>query len=161
MSAVKHYNWLLLSHLFVHRLRFFNWIVRNDTGHHLYKFNTNRITNSKMVDKMAAVQSKITAYRMVFLGLIKESLDGASDSLDGDREIKRRLIGRRNMIHIILNSCKLRWTYIGQSSDKCSYLPACLTGHQSYSLESRRSITPPPHHHHRPSACNALHCFTV
>ena len=43
---------------------------------------------------MAAVQGKVTA----FLGLTKESLDGASDSLDGDREIKRRLIGRRNMM---------------------------------------------------------------
>ena len=42
---------------------------------------------------MAAVQGKVTA----FTGLTKESLDGASDSLDGDREIKRRLIGRRNM----------------------------------------------------------------
>ena len=41
---------------------------------------------------MAAVQGKITA----FIGLAKESLDGASDSLDGDREIKRRLIGRYN-----------------------------------------------------------------
>ena len=43
---------------------------------------------------MAAVQGKVTA----FVGLTKESLDGASDSLDGDREIKRRLIGRRNMM---------------------------------------------------------------
>ena len=43
---------------------------------------------------MAAVQGKVTA----FIGLTKESLDGASDSLDGDREIKRRLIGRHNMI---------------------------------------------------------------
>ena len=49
------------------------------------KFDTNRITNSKIADKMAAVQDKVTA----FLGLTKESLDGASDSLDGDREIKR------------------------------------------------------------------------
>ena len=39
---------------------------------------------------MAAVQGKVTA----FIGLTKESLDGASDSLNGDREIKRRLIGR-------------------------------------------------------------------
>ena len=43
---------------------------------------------------MAAVQGNVTA----FIGLTKESLDGASDSLDGDREIKRRLIGRHNMI---------------------------------------------------------------
>ena len=43
---------------------------------------------------MAAVQDKVTA----FFGLTKESLDGASDLLDGDREIKRRLIGRRNMM---------------------------------------------------------------
>ena len=42
---------------------------------------------------MAAVQGKVTA----FIGLTKESLVGASDSLDGDREIKRRLIGRHNM----------------------------------------------------------------
>ena len=46
-----------------------------------------------MADKTAAVQGKVTA----FLGLTKESLDGASDSLDGGREIKR-LIGRRNMM---------------------------------------------------------------
>ena len=39
---------------------------------------------------MAAVQGKVTA----FIGLTKESLDGTSDSLDGDREIKRRWIGR-------------------------------------------------------------------
>ena len=57
-------------------------------------FDTNRITNSKMADKMVAVQGKVTA----FLGLTKESLDGASDSLDGDKEIKRRLIIRRNMM---------------------------------------------------------------
>ena len=43
---------------------------------------------------MAAVQSKVTAYRRVN----KESLDGAINSLDGDREIKRRLIGRRKMM---------------------------------------------------------------
>ena len=43
---------------------------------------------------MAAVQGKVTA----FLRLTKESLDGASDSLNGDREIKRRFIGRRNMM---------------------------------------------------------------
>ena len=60
--------------------------MRNDTEHQLYKFDTNRITNSKMADKMAAVQSKVTAYRIVYLGLTKESLDGASDSLDGDRD---------------------------------------------------------------------------
>ena len=41
---------------------------------------------------MATVQGKVTAY----IGLTKESLDGASDSLDGDREIKRRLNGRHN-----------------------------------------------------------------
>ena len=43
---------------------------------------------------MTAEQGKVTA----FIGLTKESLDGASDSLDVDREIKRRLIGRRNMM---------------------------------------------------------------
>ena len=43
---------------------------------------------------MAAVQGKVTA----FVWLTKESLDGASDSLDDDREIKRRFIGMRNMI---------------------------------------------------------------
>ena len=46
---------------------------------------------------MAAVQGKVTA----FVGLTKESLDGASDSLDGDREIKRRLIARRNMMTML------------------------------------------------------------
>ena len=68
--------------------------MRNDSAHQLYKFNTNPITNSKMADKMAAVQGKVIA----FIGLTKESLDGARDSLDGDREIKRRLIGRHNMM---------------------------------------------------------------
>ena len=43
---------------------------------------------------MAAAQGKVTA----FIGLTKESLDGASDSLDGDREIKRLFIGRHNMM---------------------------------------------------------------
>ena len=42
-----------------------------------------------MTNKMASVQGKVTA----FVGLTKESLDGASDSLDGEREITRRLIG--------------------------------------------------------------------
>ena len=41
---------------------------------------------------MAAVQGKVTAFN----GLTKESLDGASDSLD--RKIKWRLIGRHNMV---------------------------------------------------------------
>ena len=67
--------------------------MRNYSAHQLYKFDTNPITNSKIADKIAAVQGKITA----FIGLTKESLDGASDSLDGGREIKRRLIGRHNM----------------------------------------------------------------
>ena len=57
-------------------------------------FDTNPITNSKMADKIAAVQGKVTA----FIWLTKESLDGASDSLDGDREIKRRLNGWHNMM---------------------------------------------------------------
>ena len=43
---------------------------------------------------MAAVQGKVTA----IIGLTKASIDGASDSLDGDREIKRHLIGRQNMM---------------------------------------------------------------
>ena len=47
-----------------------------------------------MADNMAAVQSKVTT----FDGLEKESLDGASDSLDGDREIKLHLSGRHNMM---------------------------------------------------------------
>ena len=68
--------------------------MRNDSAHQLQKFDTNPITNSKMVDKMAAVHGKVTA----FIGLTKESLDGASYSLDGDRGIKRRLIGRHNMM---------------------------------------------------------------
>ena len=53
-----------------------------------------------MADKMGAVHGKVTA----FIGLTKESLDGASDLLDGDREIKRRLIGRHNMM------TRLSWT---------------------------------------------------
>ena len=47
-----------------------------------------------MADKLAAVQGKVTA----FIGLTKESLDGTTDSLDGDRVIKQRLIGRHNMM---------------------------------------------------------------
>ena len=47
---------------------------------------------------MADVHCKVTAYRIVFVELTNELTDGASDSLDGDREIKRRLIGRRNMM---------------------------------------------------------------
>ena len=43
---------------------------------------------------MAAVHGKVTA----FVGLTQEKIDGKSDSLDGDREIKRRLIYRRNMM---------------------------------------------------------------
>ena len=66
--------------------------MRNDSAHQLHKFDKNPITNSKMADKMAAVQGKVTA----FIRLTKESLDGASDSLYGDREIKRRLIGSHN-----------------------------------------------------------------
>ena len=42
---------------------------------------------------MAAVQGKVTAF---FENTRK--IDGPSDSLDGDREIKRRLIGRHNMM---------------------------------------------------------------
>ena len=60
----------------------------------MQKLDTNPITNSKMADKMTAVQGKVAA----FIGLTKESLDGASDSLDDDREIKRRLICRHNMM---------------------------------------------------------------
>ena len=47
-----------------------------------------------MANKMPAVQGKVTA----FIRLTKDSLDGASDSLDGDREIKQRLIDRHNMM---------------------------------------------------------------
>ena len=43
---------------------------------------------------MAAVQGKVTA----FIGLRKETLDGVSDSVDGVREIKPRLIGRHDMM---------------------------------------------------------------
>ena len=71
--------------------------MRNDSAHQLLKFDTNPVTSSKMADKMAAVQGKVTA----FIGLTKESLDDASDSLDGDREIKRHLIGQRNTMTIL------------------------------------------------------------
>ena len=70
------------------------------TAHISYKSLPNPIANCKMADKMAAVQGKVTA----FIGLTKKSLDGASDSLDGDREIIRRLIGRHNMM------TRLWWT---------------------------------------------------
>ena len=49
---------------------------------------------------MATVQGKVTAYRIVFVGLTKKSLDGASASQDGDGEIKRRLIGWRMMTRL-------------------------------------------------------------
>ena len=57
-------------------------------------FDTNPITNLKMADTMAAVHGKVTA----FVGLTHKKIDGTSDSLDGDREIKGRLINRRNMM---------------------------------------------------------------
>ena len=63
---------------------------------------------------MAAVQGKVTA----FLGLTKESLDGASDSLDGDREIKRRLMSAQHYDKAVVNCfCKTTasarlWLYI-------------------------------------------------
>ena len=66
----------------------------NDSAHQLQKFDRNPITNFKMAETMTAVQGKVTA----FIGLTKESLDGSSDSRDGDRDIKRRLIGRHNMM---------------------------------------------------------------
>ena len=47
-----------------------------------------------MANKIPAVQGEVTA----FIGLTNESLDGASDLLDGDREIKRRLNDRHNMM---------------------------------------------------------------
>ena len=62
-----------------------------------------------MADKMAAVQGKVTA----FIGLTKESLDGASDSLVGDREIKRRLM---MMIIIII---KYETDYSDAVTTKC------------------------------------------
>ena len=66
-----------------------------------------------MTDKMAAVEGKVTA----FVGLTKESLDGASYSLDGDREIKRRLIGRHNIspyaiFYAGLSCCCWPWSII-------------------------------------------------
>ena len=68
--------------------------MRNDSTHQLEKFDTNLNTYFKMADKMAAVQGKVIA----LIGLTKESLDGASDSLDGNRYIKRRLIDRHNIM---------------------------------------------------------------
>ena len=41
--------------------------MRNDTGHQLCKFDTNRITNSKMADKMAAVFCKGIAVSQAFI----------------------------------------------------------------------------------------------
>ena len=43
---------------------------------------------------MAAVHGKVTA----FVGLTKEKFDGTSNSLDGNREINRRLIDRLIMM---------------------------------------------------------------
>ena len=37
---------------------------------------------------MAAVKDKVAGYRIVFVRLTNESLDGASDSLDCDSDIK-------------------------------------------------------------------------
>ena len=58
---------------------------------------------------MAAVQSKVTAYGIVFVGLTKESLDGVSDSLDGDREIKRLIGGRNMMTRLSLTASTRQW----------------------------------------------------
>ena len=40
--------------------------MRNDTGQQLLKFDTNRITNSKMADKMAAVQGMTVSQAFIF-----------------------------------------------------------------------------------------------
>ena len=53
---------------------------------------------------MAAVQGKVTS----FIGLTKESLDGASDSLDGD--IKRRLIGQAQHDDMAVVNCFCKTT---------------------------------------------------
>ena len=47
-----------------------------------------------MADKMAAMQQQDNSIRRVNT----RKIDGTSDSLDGDREIKRRLIDRRNIM---------------------------------------------------------------
>ena len=47
-ECVKGTSWLDTS--------FFHWIVRSDSADQLQKFDTNRITNFKMTDKMATVK---------------------------------------------------------------------------------------------------------
>ena len=55
------------------------------------------------------------ARKVTAIGLTKESLDGASDSLDGDREIKRRLIGRRNMMTRLSRTASARLWLVSQA----------------------------------------------
>ena len=63
MAAVKHYNWLYVTQPFINiETSFFRWIARNDSAHKLLKFDTNPITNSKMANKIVAVQGKVTAF---------------------------------------------------------------------------------------------------
>ena len=54
------------SAIYLYRYFVFHWIVRNDTGHQLWKFDTSRITNSKIADKMAAVQGMAVSQAFIF-----------------------------------------------------------------------------------------------
>ena len=92
--------------------------MRNDSAQQLQKFDTNLITNSKMADKMVNVQSKVTA----FVGLTKESLDGASDSLDDDREIKRRFIGSRKMMTRLSRTASVQLLLQGYGCSSSVYI---------------------------------------
>ena len=67
--------------------------MRNDSAHQFQKFETNSITNSIDGGQNGGHARQGNSIRRMNKGKI----DGTSDSLDGDREIKRRLIDRRNM----------------------------------------------------------------
>ena len=68
--------------------------MHNDSAHQLYKFDTNPITYFRDDGQKGGCARQGNSIRRVNKGII----DGASDSLDGDRGIKRRLIDMCNMM---------------------------------------------------------------
>ena len=68
--------------------------MRNDSAHQLYKFDTNPITKFQDGGQNGGRARQGNSIRRVNKG----EIDGTNDLLDGDTEIKRRLIDRRNMM---------------------------------------------------------------
>ena len=68
--------------------------MRNDRAHQLWKFDTHPITKFQDGGQNGGCARQDISIRRVNTGKI----DGTSDLLDGAREIKRRLIDRRNMM---------------------------------------------------------------